>query len=223
MAVSATIIRSVTGDGSPEVLRLDRLRSTASAAPRGPGRDRSPRRTRLEFRDRRCRLGAREKGEPLTGPNPVDRVKAGSKLHVLTDAQGLPVVVGVSAANVNDVQALRPLVLGIPAVRSRRGPHRQRPDKVRADKAYHSAGNMVWLRERHITPRIAGRATKRQPLPGLARARRSHDLLQEARQDRHVRHRLRRADRLLRQLLRCCACLPGTPPGRAHQPPDLPW
>ncbi|MGA4944473.1 MULTISPECIES: transposase [Streptomyces] len=132
-------------------------------------------------------------------------------------------VVGVSAANVNDVQALRPLVLGIPAVRSRRGPHRQRPDKVRADKAYHSAGNMVWLRERHITPRIAGRATKRQPLPGLARARRSHDLLQEARQDRHVRHRLRRADRLLRQLLRCCACLPGTPPGRAHQPPDLPW
>ena len=44
------------------------------------------------------------KGGPLTGPNPVDRGKAGSKLHVLTDAQGLPVVVGVSAANVNDVR-----------------------------------------------------------------------------------------------------------------------
>ncbi len=64
---------------------------------------------------------AKKKG-PLTGPNPVVRGKAGSKLHVLTDAQGLPVVVGVSAANVNDVQALRPLILGIPAVRSRRGP-----------------------------------------------------------------------------------------------------
>lgn len=64
-------------------------------------------------------------------------------------------VVGVSAANVNDVQALRPLILGIPAVRSRRGPRRRRPDKVRADKAYHSAGNLAWLRERHITPRIA--------------------------------------------------------------------
>lgn len=28
-------------------------------------------------------------------------------------------------------------------------------DKVRADKAYHSAGNLARLRERHITPRIA--------------------------------------------------------------------
>ncbi|MFE7599883.1 IS5 family transposase, partial [Streptomyces sp. NPDC057494] len=99
--------------------------------------------------------GAREKGGSLTGPNPVDRGKAGSKLHVLTDAQGLPVVVGVSAANVNDVQALRPLILGIPATRSRRGPRRRHPDKVRADKAYHSAGNLAWLRERNITPRIA--------------------------------------------------------------------
>lgn len=62
---------------------------------------------------------------------------------------------GVSAANVNAVQALRPLILGIPAVRTRRGPRRRRPDKVRADKAYHSAGNLAWLRERHITPRIA--------------------------------------------------------------------
>ncbi|WP_097886231.1 IS5 family transposase [Streptomyces sp. st140] len=96
-----------------------------------------------------------KKGGSLAGPNPVDRGKAGSKLHVLTDAQGLPMVVGVSAANVNDVQALGPLVLGIPAVRSRRGPRRQRPEKVRADKAYHSAGNLAWLRERNITPRIA--------------------------------------------------------------------
>nr|WP_240981943.1 MULTISPECIES: IS5 family transposase [unclassified Streptomyces] len=97
----------------------------------------------------------RAKRGPLIGPNPVDRGKAGSKLHVLTDAQGLPVVVGMSAANVNDVQALRPLILGIPAVRSRRGPRRRRPGKVRAERAYHSAGNLAWLRERHITPRIA--------------------------------------------------------------------
>lgn len=110
----------------------------------------------LELRDRRCRLGAREEGGPLTGRNPVDRGKAGSKPHVLTDAQGLPVVVGVSSvANVNDVPALRPLILGIPAVRSHRGPRRRHPDKVRAGKAYHSAGNLAWLRERNITPRIA--------------------------------------------------------------------
>ncbi|WP_408649255.1 IS5 family transposase [Streptomyces herbicida] len=96
-----------------------------------------------------------KKGGPLTGPNPVDRGKAGSKLHVLAEAQGLPVAVGASAAKVDDVQALRPLILGIPAVRSRRGPRRRHPNKVRADKAYHSADNLAWLRERNITPRIA--------------------------------------------------------------------
>src|SRR3712207_8625429 len=31
-----------------------------------------------------------KKGGPLTGPNPVDRGKSGSKLHVLTDASGPP-------------------------------------------------------------------------------------------------------------------------------------
>ncbi|MGQ4439270.1 IS5 family transposase [Streptomyces violaceoruber] len=91
----------------------------------------------------------------LTGPNPVDRGKAGSKLHILTDAQGLPMVLGVSAANVNDVQALVPLILGLPAVRSRRGPRRRHPGKLRADKAYHSAVNIAWLRQRNISPRIA--------------------------------------------------------------------
>ncbi|WP_324605503.1 MULTISPECIES: transposase [unclassified Streptomyces] len=50
---------------------------------------------------------------------------------------------------------LRPLILGIPAARSRRGPRRRRRDTVRTDKAYHSAGNLAWLRERNITPRIA--------------------------------------------------------------------
>ncbi|WP_172625062.1 hypothetical protein [Streptomyces griseofuscus] len=32
----------------------------------------------------------------LTGPNPVDRGKTGSKLHVLSDAQGIPLAVGAS-------------------------------------------------------------------------------------------------------------------------------
>lgn len=64
-------------------------------------------------------------------------------------------MVGVSAANTNDVLALKPLVRGIPAVRSRRGPRRRRPGKLRADKAYHSAENRSWLRGRGIAVRIA--------------------------------------------------------------------
>jgi hypothetical protein len=61
-----------------------------------------------------------KKGGSLTGPNPVDRGKKGSKLHVLSEGQGLPLVVAVSGANLHDSQAFTPLILGIPAVRSRR-------------------------------------------------------------------------------------------------------
>jgi hypothetical protein len=76
------------------------------------------------------------KGETLTGPNPVDRGKNGSKIHVLSEAAGLPLVTGVSAANTHDSLALQLLVMAIPPVGSRRGPRRRRPDKARADKGY---------------------------------------------------------------------------------------
>ncbi|MFD5430299.1 IS5 family transposase [Streptomyces sp. NPDC127084] len=97
----------------------------------------------------------RAKRGPLTGPNPVARGKKGSKLHVLSDAQGLPLAVAVSGANMHDSLALKPLIRGIPAVRSRRGPRRRRPVKLRADKAYFSADHVAWLRERGLIPRIA--------------------------------------------------------------------
>ncbi len=76
-------------------------------------------------------------------------------MHVLSDAQGLPLAVGVSGANVHDTHALRPLIRGIPPVRSRRGPRRRRPGKLRADKAYHSTEHRRWLRSRCIAARIA--------------------------------------------------------------------
>ncbi|MFI2189076.1 IS5 family transposase [Streptomyces sioyaensis] len=97
----------------------------------------------------------RSKRGSLTGPNPVDRGKKGSKLHVLSDAQGVPLTVAVSGANMHDSLALEPLILGIPAIRSRRGPRRRRPVKLRADKAYFSAEHLAWLRERGLVARIA--------------------------------------------------------------------
>jgi transposase len=93
----------------------------------------------------------------LTGPNPTDRGKSGSKIHVLADANGLPLVVGVTAANTHDSVMLQPLVMGIPQVRSRRGPSRRKPGKLRADKGYDSNWHRSWLRQRGITPRIARR------------------------------------------------------------------
>ncbi|MFI6166447.1 IS5 family transposase [Nocardia sp. NPDC051052] len=96
-----------------------------------------------------------KKGGDMTGPSPVDRGKAGSKLHVLSDRAGIPLAVAISAANTNDAEALRPLVRAIPPVRSRRGPRRRRPGKLHADKAYDTAELRLWVRRRGMVVRIA--------------------------------------------------------------------
>jgi hypothetical protein len=72
----------------------------------------------------------------MTGPSPVDRGKPGSKIHVLSEARRRAPGVAVSAANTHDSSALKPLVMAIPAIKSRRRPHRRKPGKLRADKAY---------------------------------------------------------------------------------------
>ena len=69
----------------------------------------------------------RAKRGSLTGPSPVDRGKPGSKIHVLSDRVGIPLSVAVSAANTNDAHTLKPLVMAIPAIKSRRGPRRRKP------------------------------------------------------------------------------------------------
>ncbi|WP_408637527.1 IS5 family transposase [Nocardia terpenica] len=97
----------------------------------------------------------RAKRGDMTGPNPVDRGKTGSKIHVLSDRAGLPLSVAVSAANTNDAYALKPLVKAIPAIRSRRGPRRRKPTKLHADKAYDQQDLRDWVRDRGITARIA--------------------------------------------------------------------
>ncbi|MFH8435463.1 IS5 family transposase [Streptomyces sp. NPDC018007] len=99
-------------------------------------------------------MRALKKGD-LTGPNPVDRGKYGSKIHLITERSGLPISVGISAANLHDSQALIPLVKGIPPIHSRRGRRRRKPGKLHADKGYDYAHPRRWLRERGITHRIA--------------------------------------------------------------------
>lgn len=42
----------------------------------------------------------------------MDRGKPGSKTHVLSEANGMPLVVGISAANTHDSLALKPMVQG---------------------------------------------------------------------------------------------------------------
>jgi hypothetical protein len=66
----------------------------------------------------------------------------------MSERGGVPLVVGVSAANTNDSYALKPLVKAIPAIRSRRGPRRRKPGKLHADKAYDTSeklGRHRWV------------------------------------------------------------------------------
>ncbi|WP_406438336.1 IS5 family transposase [Streptomyces sp. NBC_00631] len=91
----------------------------------------------------------------LTGPNPTDRGKKGSKIHLIVDRRGLPLSIGISAANLHDSQALIPLVRGIPPIRSRRGPRRRRPGKPHGDKGYDYQHLRRWLSSRGIRHRLA--------------------------------------------------------------------
>lgn len=95
-----------------------------------------------------------------TGPNPTDRRKAGSKHHVVTDGNGIPLAVTVTGANQHDVTQLIPLVDAIPPVRGKRGRPRRRPHCVLADRAYDSNPHRDKLLERRMRSLIARRNTK---------------------------------------------------------------
>ncbi|GAA2248441.1 hypothetical protein GCM10010232_39760 [Streptomyces amakusaensis] len=80
-----------------------------------------------------------KKGGELTGPSPLDRGRPGSKMHVLSDANGLPLLVGVSAGNTHDSEGLKLMVEGH---QTKHDPHRGRyfkPERLHADKAYDRA------------------------------------------------------------------------------------
>jgi transposase len=98
-------------------------------------------------------------GGKKTGPSPVDRRKAGSKHHILVDAEGTPLSGRVTKANRNDVTQLEALVDAVPPVHGKVGRPRQRPDELYGDRAYDSKAKREALRERGIRPFLARRKT----------------------------------------------------------------
>jgi transposase len=83
------------------------------------------------------------------------RGKPGSKLHVLSDANGLPLVVGISAANTHDSEALKPMVEGHQTRQDPRCDRHFKPQRLHADKAYDIPHLRKWLRGKRIGVRIA--------------------------------------------------------------------
>ena len=70
-----------------------------------------------------------------TGPNPTDRGKSGSKHHVMTDAQGVPLSATVTAANVNEVTQVFEVLTDMPPVGGKPGPKRRKPERSKGTGA----------------------------------------------------------------------------------------
>ncbi len=60
-----------------------------------------------------------KRGGDLTGPNPTDRGKKGTKYHVAVTGEGVPVACATTAANVNDTVLFERLFLAAFAVMAR--------------------------------------------------------------------------------------------------------
>src|SRR5262249_15037691 len=66
--------------------------------------------------------------------------------------QGIPLAVRVTAANVNEVTQLIPLVDAVPPVGGKPGHPRQRPERLYANRGYDSEPVRAELRQRGIEP-----------------------------------------------------------------------
>src|SRR5829696_7317203 len=96
-----------------------------------------------------CSVRAKRGGE-LTGPNPTDRAKQGTKYHVVVASDGIPLAALPSAANVHDTMLfpglLRRALVVCAAIA-----------RLYADAAYHSAENRRLCAAEGILPLIRER------------------------------------------------------------------
>ncbi|MDR8762381.1 hypothetical protein FEP90_04080 [Burkholderia multivorans] len=92
-----------------------------------------------------------------TGPNPTDRARPGSKHHLVTEAQGIPLALILTGANRNDVTQLLPLVEAIPSIRGKRGRPLSKPKLVQADRGYDHDRYRRALHAARIATQIARR------------------------------------------------------------------
>lgn len=106
------------------------------------------------------------KGGDLTGANPTDRGKRGTKRHILTDRRGVPLAATLSAANVHDKWLLA-ATLDAVVIRAPRGP--RRPKHLCLDKGYDFLDCEAAVRQRRIVPHI--RRKGEPPLIGRVHGR----------------------------------------------------
>ena len=101
----------------------------------------------------------------MTGNNPTDRSKLGTKRHILTDKEGIPLSAVISSASTHDIKLVIDMVdnsvikkpLSSSKPKSRRKGRRRRLQHLCLDKAYNSIQEEQELIKRgyvlHISPK----------------------------------------------------------------------
>jgi transposase len=95
-----------------------------------------------------------------TGPSPVDRARAGSKHHLITDAGGIPLAISLTGGQRNDVTQLLPLIDAVGPVAGKPGRPRRRAERLLADRGYEHEKYRRELRKRGVKPLIARRGSE---------------------------------------------------------------
>jgi transposase len=105
-----------------------------------------------------------KKGGAHTGPSPVDRGKNGCKRHVVADANGVPLLVVTTPANVRDDTPFLDMLDSLPPVKMP-GPGRPRykPGEAVGDAGYGFEHIIPRVVERRIKPLLAPRGKPGQP------------------------------------------------------------
>ncbi|GAA4898589.1 hypothetical protein GCM10023203_61240 [Actinomycetospora straminea] len=99
-----------------------------------------------------ARPGSDEPGWAEPDHHAIGRSRGGltTKLHLLTDGQGRPLVLLLTPGNVNDCPTFPQLIAGLRVAKPGPGRPRTRPNHVLGDKGYSSRANRELLRRRGI-------------------------------------------------------------------------
>nr|WP_296263771.1 IS5 family transposase [Pseudomonas sp. UBA6562] len=120
----------------------------------------------------RASSGARKKG---ISDDPADhalgRSRGGltTKIHMLCDANGVPLRFLLSGGQASDISYAQPLLDGVSIPSAQRGRPRKRCKWLLADKGYDAEALRQYCDRCRIQPVIAMRSMKRKPKPGLSR------------------------------------------------------
>jgi len=143
-----------------KIARLAKSRSVGQNTPQSSGQAAPGRPNRFFSCHCRFIFSASSFWGAKTGPNPTDRRKKGSKHHLVTDGNGLPLAVKLTGANRHDVTQLLPLLDSIPPIAGKAGRPRCKPDSVLGDRGYDSEPHRQELRHKRIEPVLAKRRTE---------------------------------------------------------------